>query len=346
MKRVARAALGSINRAQLEIKRLEIMQNSRFRIFVVLGLMLTLGLTTAFAGGDDKKKKKQKRPKNTGILSIKSTPKAMTVKVDGQVVGMSGTTEGAEYYLTPGVHLVEVEGPNGKTFSKEINVVKNVKNCICLNFVEKVITKNCPYDISVTNPDVVRDGDLITFATINAVTGGTAALNYLWRVTPSNARITSGLGTSAITVDTTGLGGQTVTAELEVTDGVYDASCRQRVVGSTVVEKIVTEIPESVLFDEFPTISNDDDKARLDGLAVELQNNPSYQGYIIMYRGTDRRSQSRTPEKLSRMALDYLVKERGVDPSRLTIVQGGTRPTTTYQMWLVPPGAKIPVPND
>ena len=321
------------------------MQNSRYKFFVILGLMLTLGLTSAFAASGNDKKKKRKRPKNTGILSVKSTPEAMTVKVDGQVVGMSGTTEGAEFFLTPGVHLVEIEGPNGKTFSKEINVVKNVKNCICLNVIKKVTTKNCPYDISVTNPDVVQDGDLITFATLNAVTGGAAALSYLWKISPSNARVTSGLGTPSITVDTKGLGGQIVTAELEVTDGVYDASCRQRVVGSTVVNQPPPP-PKPRPFDEFPTISNDDDKARLDGLAIELQNNPNDQGYIIMYRGTDRRSQSRTPEKLSRMALDYLVRERGVDPSRLTIVLGGTRPTTTYQMWLVPPGATTPVPNE
>ncbi len=319
------------------------MQNSKFKIFAILALMLTVGFTSAFAAGNNDKK--TKRPKNTGILSVKSSPNAMTVKVDGQVVGMSGTTEGAEFYLTPGVHLVEVEGPNGKTFSKEINVVKNVKNCICLNVVENTTEKKCPYDITVSNPDVVRDGDLITFAALDAV-GGAAALNYLWKITPSNARVTSGLGTNAITVDTTGLGGRTVTAELEVTDGIYDASCRQRVVGSTVIEKI-QEIPNvPIAFDEFPTMSNDDDKARLDGLAIELQNNPSVQGYVIMYGGTDKRSQSRTPEKLSRMALDYLVSQRGVDPSRLTIVQGGTRPTTTYQIWLVPPGATTPVPYE
>ena len=43
---------------------------------------------------------------------------------------------------------------------------------------------------------------------------------------------------------------------------------------------------------------------------------------------------------------DYLVKERGVDPNRLTIVVDGTKSTTTYQIWLVPPGAETPVPND
>lgn len=323
------------------------MRNSRYTFLVILGLMLTLGLTSAFAAEGNNDKNNKKRPKNTGILSVKSTPQAMTVKVDGQVVGMSGTTEGAEYYLTPGIHLVEVEGPNGKTFSKEINIVKNVKNCICLNVVETTTSKRCPYDISVSSPDSVRDGDLVTFATLNAVSGGTLALNYLWKVTPSSARVTSGLGTQSITVDTTGLGGQTITAELVATDGIYDESCRQRIVGSTYVQAVEVRVPpKAYLFDEFPTLSNDDDKARLDGLAIELQNNPNVQAYIIMYSGTDKRSQTRTPERLSRITLDYLVKERGVDPSRLTIVQGGTRQTTTYQMWLVPPGASTPVPND
>ncbi len=316
------------------------MRNSRYKFIVILGLMLTLGLSTAIAGGNDKVKK----PKNTGILSVKSTPYAMTVKVDGQVVGRSGTVEGAEFYLTPGIHLVEIEGPDGKTFSKEINIVKNVKNCICINVIERVTERPCPYNISVSNPDVVRDGDLVTFAALDAV-GGTAALNYIWKVTPSSARITSGIGTDAITVDSTGLGEQIITAELEVTDGLYDASCRQRVVGSTAVEKLPPPLPP-IQFDEFWTISNDDDKARLDGLAIELQNSPNVQGYIIMYRGTDKKSQTRTPEKLASMALNYLVQERGVDPSRLTVVQAGTRPVTTYQIWLVPPGAVNPVPTD
>ena len=326
------------------------MRNKKFNFLVILGLMLTLGLSTAFANGGNDGKKKKKRPKNTGILSVQTTPNAMTVKVDGQVVGQSGVTEGAEFYLTPGVHLVEVEGPNGKTFSREINVVKNVKNCICLDVVEKKTTRPCPYDMRVSGPDSVQEGDLATFVATNDVASITpiaaTALNYAWRVTPSDARITSGLGTNSITVDTTGLGNRTVNVELDVTDGVYDASCRQRIAVNTGVDRVEIPIVPPLLFDEFPTLSNDDDKARLDNLAIELQNNPNAQGYIIMYQGTDRRSQRRTSERLSKFALDYLVKTRGVDPSRLQIVRGGSRTTTTYQMWLVPPGATTPVPNE
>ncbi len=322
------------------------MQSNKNKLFIVLALILSVGIGSAFGAVGDKKKKDDKRPKNTGVLSVKTTPNPLTVRVDGQVVGVAGTTEGAEFYLTPGPHTIEIEGPNGVPFVKEINIVKDVKNCICINVVERTVEKKCPYDISVSNPDVVNDGDLVTFATLNAVTGGTALLNYLWNVSPGAARVTSGLGTNSITVDTTGMGGQTITANLEVTDGIYDASCRQRVVGNVFVNEVKIEVKEALLFDEFPTLANDDDKARLDGLAVELQNNPSYQGYIIMYPGTDRISQTRTPERLAKMSLDYLVSQRGVDPSRLSIVQGGTRPRTTYQIWLVPPGAQTPVPND
>jgi hypothetical protein len=324
------------------------MRRNRYTLLFVIGLILTLGLTNTFAAGG--KNDKKKRPKNTGVLSVKATPNSLPVKVDGQILGMSGITEGEEFYLTPGVHLVEIEGPNGQKFSKEINIVKNVKNCICLNVVENTTTRPCPYNIVVDGPDRVNDGDLITFSArdLAATTAiSAAAINYAWTVTPSSARITSGLGTSAITVDTTDLGGQTVTAELDAGDGVYDANCRQRISVNTDVVKVeLPPPPTSSLFDEFPSIAFDDDKARFDNLVIELQNNQDNMGYIIVYQGTNKRGQWTDIDKLQTRTLDYLVKTRGVDPRRITIVRGGTRPVTTYQIYIIPPGAPIPVPND
>lgn len=315
----------------------------------MFGLILTLGLTSVFAAGNDKKKK-QKRPKNTGILSVKATPNALPVRVDGQLLGMSGVGDAAEFYLTPGIHLVEIEAPNGQKFVKEINFVKNVKNCICLNVVENTTTRPCPYNIVVDGPDRVEEGDLITFSArdLAATTAiSPVAINYRWRVSPASARITSGLGTSAITVDTTGLGGQTVTAEVDAWDGVYDANCRQRISVNTEVFRLPPPEPKvPILFDEFPSIAFDDDKARLDNLVIELQNNPDSMGYIILYQGTDRRGQRTNMDQLQRRTIDYLVKTRGVDPRRITIIRGGTRPVTTYQIYIVPPGAPIPTPNE
>lgn len=315
------------------------------KVLLIVGLIATLGsFSTAFAF--DKKDDKVKRPKNTGVLSVKTTPQAFPVLVDGVQVGMSGVDTPAEYFLAPGMHKVEVQGPNGKSYIKDIEIRKNASSCICLKMIENSTSNPCPYNISVDGPDKVTEGDLITFATFNAVSGSPNPINYAWTITPGNARVTSGLGTSSITIDTTGLAGQTITAEVDVNDGFNDATCRQKISTSTVVAEIPKTpiVPEK--FDEFDSVSFDDDKARLDNFVVQLQNKPDAQAYIIMYQGTDRVSvKQRNVETLSKRTLDYLVKVRGLDPRRIWIVKGGTRPKTVYQLWIVPPGAPTPVPQ-
>lgn len=318
------------------------MKKIKYNLFFAFGLILSLGLMTVFAGGKDEKKKQI--PKNMGVLTVKTTPTAQTVKVNGQVLGMSGVEEGAEFYLAPGFHTLEIEGSNGKTFTKQIEIRKNAKNCVCLKIVDRTETEACPYNISVDGPDKVLEGDLITFASIDALNYPTP-LNYVWTVSPNSAKITSGLGTSAITVDTSGMGGQTINANLDVSDGLYAKQCGQQLPVSTLVESLPPI--EAIKFDEFESKAFDDDKARLDSFAVQLQNSPDAQGYIIMYQGTDKNSvRNRNVDTLSKKTLDYLVNTRGIDPSRIVITKWGTRPTTTYELWVIPPGAKTPVPQE
>ncbi len=317
------------------------MKKIRYNLLFVFGLILTLGLTTVFAGGKDDAAKK--RPKNTGTLTVITTPDPLTVKVDGQVVGMSGVEKAAEFYLAPGFHTLEVEIPNGKPYIQQIEIVRDRKNCICLKIEPKTTTQACPYNVRVDGPDKVLEGDLITFASIDALNYPTP-LNYVWKVSPTSAKITSGLGTSAITVDTSGMGGQTINAELDVSDGLYAKQCGQQLPVATMVESI--PIDEAIKFDEFESKAFDDDKARLDLFAVQLQNSPDSQGYIIMYQGTDTNSvRNRNVDTLSKRTMDYLVNARGIDPSRIVITKGGARPTTVYELWLIPPGAKTPVPS-
>lgn len=321
------------------------MRHIRYNFLFVIGLFLIFSFAaTAFAAGDNNKDNKNHRPKNTGILSVKTTPGAYPVKVDGQVVGMSGVSTSAEFYLAPGTHRVEVEGPNGQTFSRDIEISRDQKNCICLKLVEETTSRPCPYDIVVSGPDRVIEGDLITFASTNRVTTGAIPVNYNWTITPNNLNITSGLGTSAITVDTTGFAGQTITADLDVNDGVYDARCRQKISVPTVVDK-KPELPKAYRCDIFESRSFDDDKARFDNCTIELQTNPDSQIYIILYQGTDKFSKTNNADKLGKRTLDYLVKTRGIDPRRIVITNWGTRPRTSYEIWIVPPGAQPPVPQ-
>lgn len=300
--------------------------------------MLALGVSSAFAGGNDKK---AKIPKNMGALSVQTKPVAYPVKVDGKYIGMSGVGSGAEFYLAPGFHTVEVTGPGGKTYTREVEIRKGVRECICLKGVEETITKDCPYRFVLDGPRRVTEGDPVPFTAINR---GTAPmpLKYVWRVV--NGTIISGQGTPKIVVDSSGMGGKTIEAELDVNDVVYDSRCRQVISVPTDVEPVKEPPPiTKISCDQFDSISNDDDKARLDNCMIMAQNIPDSQLYIVIYQGTDRASRTRnTYERVSKRSLDYLIK-RGMDPSRIKYLKSGTRVRTSYEIWIVPPGAEPPV---
>lgn len=310
------------------------MPRTRPTILILLAILLTLGTATVFA--DDSGKK---QPKNTGILSISTTETAYPVRIDGVVRGNTGVSTPAIYYLSPGLHKVEVLGPNGKIWASDLEIRRGQKNCVCLKVVNEVKTRPCPYNFSLEGPDKIMEGDLVTFAAINA---GSAPipLQYAWKVV--NGTVISGLGTQTITVDSKGMAGRTITAELDVNDSVYDNKCRQVISVPTEVGSLPPPI-QPFTCDEFFAISADDDKARFDNCAIQVRNTPDAQLYIIIYPGTDKLSTTRnTFDKLSKRTMDYLVQTRGVDPRRVTIVKGSPVVRTTYQLWIVPPGAQPP----
>lgn len=315
------------------------MRVNRYNFLFVIGLIVTLGFTTAFANSVDNKTKK---PKNTGTLSVKTTETSYPVKIDGQYVGDSGVGTGAEFYLAPGIHTVEISGPDGKIWTDRIEIKKDQKHCVCLKIVRETITTPCPYRFTLDGPDKISEGDAVTFAAVNSGKSP-IPIKYAWKV--SNGRVTRGLGTPSITVDSTGLGGKTINAELDVNDDVYDGKCRQVISVPTEVIPIPTvEQPKPFRCDEFEAKAADDDKARFDNCVIQAQNTPDAQLYIIIYPGTDKLSVTRnTYDKLSKRALDYMVKTRGFDPRRIQIVKGSTRIKTTYEVWIVPPGATPPV---
>jgi hypothetical protein len=139
------------------------------------------------------------------------------------------------------------------------------------------------------------------------------------------------------------MGGQTISAELDVNDSTYDNKCRQVIsVPTDVTPK--EHPPQPFRCDEFEAMNPDQDKARFDNCVIQAQNSPDAQLYMIIYPGTDRLSTTRnTYDRLSKRALDYMVKNRGFDPRRISIVRGSNRLKTTVEIWIVPPGAQPPV---
>jgi hypothetical protein len=111
----------------------------------------------------------------------------------------------------------------------------------------------------------------------------------------------------------------------------------------TVIAPLEKKIIVAREFDECNNCTFDDQKARLDNLAVELQNDPSTRGYILAYGG--RMSPIGQVEKLMSRAREYLVTQRGIDASRLVVVNGGFREEDSVELWVVPSGAAAPQPT-
>jgi hypothetical protein len=187
----------------------------------------------------------------------------------------------------------------------------------------------CP-TVDVSSASEVDEGAPITFT---ANVAGAGSVTYNWSV--SAGTISGGQGTSSITVDTANLGGQTVTATVEV--GGLRPSCPSTKSASTAVKQKV--VPNCVKVDEYGNIKFNDEKARLDAFASALQGTPGNQGYIVGYGAYEGEGLAR-----ANRAKDYLVNTRGIDAGRITVVDGGCRAELWVQLFNCPPNAPAPTP--
>ncbi len=244
----------------------------------------------------------------------------------GRIVGsganvdwdMSGVRPGT-YTITTGVD--DGCGVCGKTETKTVTVeectgCRPVQTCDCAS-------------LSVDGPsDVTAPGTPMTFT---AILSKGDSVTYNWSV--SAGRITSGQGTSSIMVDTTGLAGSNVTATVEL--GGLEAGCNCPSTASDTAG--VQGNPDSTMTDEFGPLSNDDVKARVDNFYIQLNNDPSAQGYIINY-GTAAEIRRRKAQLMS------AIKFRKYDVSRVTMVDSITDGGQNTKFYLVPAGADNPNP--
>ena len=94
-------------------------------------------------------------------------------------------------------------------------------------------------------------------------------------------------------------------------------------------------------FDEFGNIHCENELARLDNFATELQNHPNLIGYVIIYGGrSGRRNEAKA--RAARMSY-YLVRIRKLDRKRVITVDGGFREALMGELWLSQRGATSPI---
>ena len=90
-----------------------------------------------------------------------------------------------------------------------------------------------------------------------------------------------------------------------------------------------------------PWTNADNEQSYLDVLAKALGDDPSSRGVLIGYRKSDL-----SPGAFLRQVYgyqNYLVNMRGIAPDRIRIIEGGVKPKTFTEMWLVPAGGQPPI---
>ena len=231
--------------------------------------------------------------------------------------------------LKPGYHKASLDiqsiGAEGscQAFSS-ITVVVNP--CPVVQPVCPAIEISCPTNVALDQP--------ITFT--SRYTGGVPAnINPVYNWSVSAGRIIEGQGTSTIKVDTTGLGGQSVRATLSM--GGYTLECAADCAVTIPLPRLYSR-----KFDEFPDIQRNDEKARLDNFAIELQNDPTATAYVIVYPG--RSGKRGDVQHHSSRIVEYLVHSRGLDERRIVTLVGAPRDQLHVELWVTPAGATPPTP--
>lgn len=259
---------------------------------------------------------------NGNPIKYKWTTSGGTISGEGPVVtwNLAG--------LKPGYHKAVLDivstGSEGEceAFSS-VTVLMNA--CAPVRPVCPAVEVTCPTTVGIDQP--------ITFS--SRYTGGTAGINPVYNWTISAGTITEGQGTDTIKVDTTGMAGQTIRASLSL--GGYNLECAADCAVSIPVPKLTSR-----RFDEFPDISRNDEKARLDNFAIELQNDPSATAYVIVYPGKPGK-RGEVQEHAGRI-VEYLVNSRGLDQHRIVTLVGPARDALQVELWVTPRGATPPSP--
>ena len=212
----------------------------------------------------------------------------------------------------------------------------------CLNSIsaqQKPPAKpNCPVT-GVSCPSEVYVKDKLTFKA--EVTAGDFNVQPTYNWTVSAGTISSGQGTSAIEVNTSGMAPHsTVTATVDV--GGFARECGYGSTAASCTTSVMKKA-EARKLDEYGRLTAKDESLRLDNFVIELNSDPTVRGHIISYN--PRNGKPGDAQKAADRVRDYLVKKRGIDSSRVVTVTGGSREEPTVELWIVPAGAQLPKPT-
>jgi hypothetical protein len=189
--------------------------------------------------------------------------------------------------------------------------------------------RKCPV-ISVSCPSEVKDGELLTFTA--HVRGGDPKVVPVYRWEVWAGRIIQGQGSASIKLDLTG----SPTATVTVTG--FDSDCAATASCSLIIEHWDLN-PKK--FDSYSALPHKEALKRLNAFAVQLENQPGAQAYLLAYGG--QRGRAGEALGLAAQVKEYLVKSHRIDAVRIVTLDGGYREKPTIDLWIVGIGGNLPV---
>ena len=192
------------------------------------------------------------------------------------------------------------------------------------------------------NPSTVNPSDPSTI-TANGVSPQNRPLTYSYSATAGSI---SG-NTSTATLTTTGVAPGTITVTCNVVDDKGQTASQMTTV--TVSTPPVTAAPVTtsslctISFDrdgKRPTRVDNEAKACLDDIALNAQRDPQAKLAIVGSAGSDEKMGNRRAAERAVNEKDYLVKEKGLDASRISVYTGTTG-TKSAATTLIPTGANF-----
>jgi hypothetical protein len=236
----------------------------------------------------------------------------------------------------------------------ELKFTMPVEACDCEPIVVPII---CPTSVSVSsNAPSVLEGTPATFTANVSEPPPGVTVTYQWQV--DRGQISGRSDMPSVVVDTSGLGGEIITAT--VTLGGLDPTCKATARGDvTTARKEVPVEPtpaECKIFDRYGPIMYNDEKARLDNFAISLNLEPGTNGYIVAFGGgtLDRNIGTRinpvrgtvTSQYRIDRATRYLIEDRGLLRQRLSFKNAGNANNSEVDLYLCPANKEPPLTPD
>ncbi|MCI0355321.1 MAG: OmpA family protein [Acidobacteria bacterium] len=254
----------------------------------------------------------------------------------GRTLSYTWSSTGGSVQGTDSAATVDTNGlgPGSYTVTARISDGKKGSASCSASFSVKEPPRNPPRISCSANPTTVMSGDASTIS-CSCNSPDNRSLSYSW--TASSGRLSESGATAQL--DTAGLPASTVTIHTTCTDdrGLSDSTSTQVSVTVPPPPPQAEKINECAFKKNNARVDNAC-KAALDDVALRLQRDADARAVVVGQADADERRSAKLSLQRADNTKAYLVKEKGIDPSRIE-TRAGSDGGQRVEVWIVPPGA-------